>query len=88
MKKVRVLLLAFLLALLPIAAFAAGPVNINKADAAAIASSLKGVGQSKAEAIVAYRDANGPFKAVDDLLKVKGIGEKTLEHNRDLIQVE
>lgn len=88
MKKIRVLLLAFLLALLPIAVFAADAVNINTADAAVIASSLKGIGQTKAEAIVAYREANGPFKAADDLLKVKGIGEKTLEHNRDRIQVE
>jgi competence protein ComEA len=58
------------------------PVNINKADAATIAKSLDGIGQSKADAIVAYRDANGPFKSADDLTQVKGIGKATLERNR------
>ena len=68
-------------------AFAAGPVNINTADATAIAASLKNVGQTKAEAIVAYREQNGAFKSADDLVKVKGIGEKTVAANRDLILV-
>lgn len=61
---------------------AAEPVNINSADADTIADSLKGVGPSKAAAIVAYREQNGPFRSVDDLLNVKGIGEKTLADNR------
>ncbi|HSX60457.1 MAG TPA: ComEA family DNA-binding protein [Tahibacter sp.] len=69
-------------------AFAAQPVNVNTADAGTIASNLKGVGQSKAEAIVAYREKNGAFKSVDDLAKVKGIGEKTVAANRELILVE
>ena len=69
-------------------AFAAQPVNINTADAGAIAANLKGVGQSKAEAIVAYREKNGMFKSVDDLAKVKGIGEKTVAANREFILVE
>lgn len=69
-------------------AFAAQPVNINTADAGAIAANLKGVGQSKAEAIVAYREKNGAFKSVDDLAKVKGIGEKTVAANREFILVE
>lgn len=69
-------------------AFAAQPVNVNTADAGTIAANLKGVGQSKAEAIVAYREKNGAFKSVDDLVKVKGIGEKTVAANRELILVE
>ena len=68
-------------------AFAATPVNVNKADAQTIATSLDGVGLSKAQAIVAYRDAHGPFKNVDDLGNVKGIGAKTLDRNRDAIQL-
>ncbi|UXI69442.1 ComEA family DNA-binding protein [Tahibacter amnicola] len=68
--------------------FAAQPVNINAADAATIAESLKGVGQSKAEAIVAYREKNGAFKSVEELSEVKGIGDKTLENNRDLIVID
>jgi competence protein ComEA len=69
-------------------AFAAQPVNVNTADAGTIAANLKGVGQSKAEAIVAYREKNGAFKSVDDLVKVKGIGEKTVAANREYILVE
>lgn len=68
-------------------AFAATPVNINKADAATLAKSLDGVGHAKAEAIVAWRDEHGPFKSVDDLGQVKGIGPATLERNRSAIQL-
>ena len=69
-------------------AFAATPVNVNKADAQTIATSLDGIGMSKAEAIVAYRDAHGPFKQVEDLRNVKGIGEKTLTRNHDAIRLD
>jgi competence protein ComEA len=64
---------------------AATPVNINQADAATLAKSLDGIGQSKAEAIVAWREANGPFKKADDLRHVKGIGKATIERNRSAI---
>ncbi len=67
-------------ALLAQSAFAA--VNINQADAAQIAEELKGIGLSKATAIVAYRTQNGPFKTVEQLTEVKGIGLKTVEKNR------
>ncbi|MCP8466579.1 ComEA family DNA-binding protein [Pseudomonas sp. ZM23] len=60
-------------------------VNINTADAQELQASLKGVGKVKAEAIVEYRKANGPFTSVDQLLEVKGIGKATLERNRDRI---
>ncbi|MGH8191573.1 MAG: ComEA family DNA-binding protein [Rhodanobacteraceae bacterium] len=68
-------------------AFAATPVNVNKADAQTIAKSLDGIGLSKAEAIVAYRTAHGPFKSVDDVGQVKGVGTKTLARNRDAIRL-
>ena len=58
------------------AAFA--KVNINTATAAELAT-LNGIGTAKAEAIVAYRAANGKFVTVEDLTKVKGIGEKIIE---------
>ena len=67
-------------ALLAQSAFAA--VNVNKADAAQIAEELKGIGLSKATAIVAYRTQNGPFKTIEQLTEVKGIGLKTVEKNR------
>jgi competence protein ComEA len=66
----------------------AGPVDINKADAATIAKELQGVGLNKAQAIVAYREKNGAFKSADDLRKVKGIGAKTLDRNRANIRVD
>lgn len=62
-------------------------VDINTADAAQLAEELKGIGKSKAEAIVTYRQANGPFKDADELVNVKGIGLATVNNNRDLIQV-
>lgn len=57
-------------------------VNINNADAATLAQTLEGVGEQKASAIVAHRKKHGPFKSVDGLDQVKGIGEKILEKNR------
>jgi len=65
----------------------AGPVDVNTADAETIAEELKGVGLSKAKAIVEYRKKHGPFRNADDLSLVKGIGERTVEINRSDIQV-
>jgi competence protein ComEA len=83
-KKLAALAFALTLAL-PGWALAATPVNINTADAATLAKSLDGIGNSKAQAIVAWRDAHGPFKSVDELSQVKGFGPKTLERNRAAI---
>ncbi|WP_233841316.1 helix-hairpin-helix domain-containing protein [Dyella sp. 2HG41-7] len=66
-------------------AFAATPVNVNTADADTIAKALDGVGLAKAKAIVAFREEHGPFKSVDDLTQVKGIGQATLQRNHDAI---
>jgi competence protein ComEA len=60
----------------------AEPVNINTADAAALAKALNGVGPAKAKAIVSYREKNGPFKSVDQLAMVEGITQKLIEKNR------
>ena len=60
----------------------AEPVNINTADAAALAKALSGVGPAKAKAIVSYRDKNGPFKTVDQLAMVEGITQKLIDKNR------
>lgn len=65
--------------------WAAQAVNINTADAEALAEALTGVGQSKAAAIVAYREAHGPFKDADELVNVKGIGLNTVNNNRENI---
>lgn len=66
---------------------ASDKVNINAADAAELDRVLVNVGPSKAQAIVEYRQANGPFKSAEELALVKGIGLKTVERNRDLIEV-
>jgi len=63
-------------------------VNINKADARTLASLLNGVGPSRAEEIIRYRQAYGPFKSVDELADVDGIGVSTLNKNRKLITLE
>ena len=65
----------------------ADPVDINCADAATLASGLKGIGNAKAETIVAHREKEGLFKTADDLAAVKGIGAKTVEANRANITV-
>ena len=63
-------------------------VNINRDDAATIAAVLTGIGTSKAEAIVAYREQHGAFSSVEELREVKGIGTATLDRNRDRISLE
>ena len=60
----------------------AGPVNVNTADAPTIARELKGIGLSRAQAIVEWRRANGSFRSLTDLQKVKGVGPRILEMNR------
>lgn len=67
-------------------AFAAEPVNINYADVDEL-TQLHGIGPAKAEAIIEYRENNGPFLQVEDLANVKGIGLATVERNRDMIVV-
>lgn len=70
------------------AAFANEKVNINTADAAALARVLHNVGPSKAEAIVQHRIEHGPFRSAEQLAQVKGIGLKTVERNADRIIVD
>lgn len=83
------LLLTFLAtALFAVWAWAAEPVNINAASAEQISEALKGIGQSKAEAIVAYRTSNGKFEHVDELVNVKGIGIRTVDINREFIMLD
>ena len=62
-------------------------ININRATEAELVS-LNGIGSSKAQAIILYREMFGGFKSVDELTKVKGIGEKTIEKNRRRLSVQ
>lgn len=63
------------------------PIDLNTADVATLVKGLRGIGESKARAIVEYRRINGPFKTVDDLTLVKGIGARTVELNRARLRI-
>jgi len=71
-----------LLVVIPLLSFAGEAININTADKASLMS-IKGVGEKRAEAIIAWREQHGPFKSVDDLASVSGIGPAIVEANRD-----
>lgn len=66
----------------------AAPVNINKASADEIAAALSGVGSKKAKDIVAFREKHGPFKTIEQLEDVKGIGQKMIEKNKANIRLQ
>lgn len=87
MKRLAIFLLTLSLLMGAGLAQAQTVVNVNEADAAALAAALTGVGQARAEAIISYREANGPFKSVHELLQVPGIGPATVELNLDRIQL-
>jgi competence protein ComEA len=63
-------------------------VNINQATAETLADVLVGVGISKAQAIVAYREENGKFYSAEELTAVRGIGEATIAKNNTKIVVK
>ncbi|WP_207802602.1 ComEA family DNA-binding protein [Motiliproteus coralliicola] len=78
-------LLALLLALsLP----ASAALDLNSATAEQLAEQLQGIGMAKAQEIVRYRQDNGPFASVEQLVEVKGIGTVLLEKNRQHLTVE
>jgi len=61
-------------------------IDLNRAEAWLL-EALPGIGKTRAQAIVDYRNENGPFKRIEDLLQVKGIGEGTFEKIKDYITV-
>lgn len=86
MKKLLQITVAFALALSCQFALAE-VVNINTADENALAENIIGVGKKKTLAIIAFRDQHGPFKSIDELTQVKGIGLKLMNKNRDNLTV-
>lgn len=84
LKSIRILAVA--LALSPLAAFAGTTVDVNTASATEL-EAIKGVGPAKAQAIVKYREENGPFASIEDLEKVPGIGAKSVEQMREQISL-
>jgi competence protein ComEA len=85
MKTIIALIVSSLVAF---SAWAYQSVNINTATAEEISEALKGIGPSKAQAIVAYRSTNGQFQHIDELVNVKGIGLRTIELNREYILLQ
>ena len=67
---------------------AAGPVNVNAADARTLQKELVGIGPAKAQAIVAAREKNGPFKSLEDVARVKGVGKKLVDRNRGNLRLD
>lgn len=63
-----------------------GVINLNTATAKQL-TQLSGIGKKKAEAIIKYRDENGPFKSVEAIMKVKGIGKKIFEKIKDQLTI-
>jgi competence protein ComEA len=82
-----VVLRALVLAMGIAGAHAAEPIDINRADVQALQQGLTMVGARKAAAIVEHRRRHGPFKRVEDLTQVKGIGTVIVERNRQRITV-
>ncbi|WP_170174637.1 ComEA family DNA-binding protein [Serratia microhaemolytica] len=62
-------------------------VSINQASAEKLASTLSGIGLKKAEAIVRYREQNGPFTQIEQLQEVPGIGAALIERNRHRLKI-
>ncbi|MDN4495310.1 helix-hairpin-helix domain-containing protein [Ureibacillus aquaedulcis] len=62
-------------------------VDLNSADEAAL-TTLPGIGPSKAQAIIAYREESGPYQTIDDLKNVSGIGDKTFDKLKEMIMVK
>ncbi|WP_025028831.1 helix-hairpin-helix domain-containing protein [Caldalkalibacillus mannanilyticus] len=63
-----------------------GKISLNQGTAKEL-ESLPGIGPSKAQAIIQYREQNGPFKKVEDLLNISGIGPKVFERVKDLVEL-
>lgn len=89
MKNIKHLIAAivFALSLSGLALAETTSVDINTASAEQLAEALHNVGTAKAEAIVAYREENGPFEHIDELVNVRGIGLATVDRNRDRIEL-
>ncbi len=66
----------------------AAQININTADAQTLSRELSGIGENKAEAIIAYREQYGPYKKIEELTNVKGIGMAIIEKNKAKLILE
>ena len=63
-------------------------ININTADKETLMSTIKGVGEKRAEAIIAYREDHGSFKSIEELANVRGVGPSIVESNMDNLSLK
>ena len=82
---ISILLISMLMA--PVFLMAAEKINLNTATLEELMT-LERIGPKYAQRIIDYRDTCGPFEKIEDIMKVKGIGPKTFEANKDVITVE
>ncbi len=83
---IRKAVLSFVLTL-PLICYAGDAVDINAANQETLMS-IKGIGEKRAAAIIAYRDQHGRFKSVDELIDVRGVSEALVEKSRDSLTVK
>ena len=86
MDNIRSCILTILL-ILPTFLFAGEIININTADKEVLMS-IKGIGEKRAEAIIAYRNENGSFSSIEQLADVKGVGLTVVDKNRETLVVK
>lgn len=82
----RKIAFVLMIGMFSVASFAAELININTADAKTL-TELKGIGKNKAQAIINYREKNGPFPSLAALVKVRGVGKLILNTNRNKMTV-
>lgn len=89
MKKLNDYLQHFIVASLLLLSFNAHAelININQADAATLDHYLSGIGEKKAQRIIEYREENGEFASIEEIMEVSGIGEKTFEKNQERLSI-
>ncbi len=63
-------------------------ININTADKETLMSAIKGIGEKRADAIIAYREDHGPFKSIEELANVRGVGPSIVESNMDNLSLK
>ena len=85
--KIAACILLISMLLVPVYLMAAEKINLNTATLEELMT-LERIGPKYAQRIIDYRETHGPFEKIKDIIKVKGIGPKTFDANKDVITVE
>lgn len=81
-----IIVLALVMSLVP-TVMAQGKIDLNAATTDELVQ-IKGIGEKYAQRIIEYREKNGPFRQIEDIMKVKGIGPKTFESIKESLIIE